>query len=93
MSGFTHEKRRAWLSLFQTHTLRLLCPLQYLGTQRAKLRKLVKPTGKLLWMSEFGCGSSPPSNMGAALELSAMVLRVRTVTAAMTALLRCTLCT
>lgn len=52
-------------------------PLQYLGTQRAQLRKLVKPTGKLLWMSEFGCGSSPPSDMGAALELSAMILRVR----------------
>ena len=66
----------------QKHTLRRLCPPQYLGTQRAKLRKLVKPTGKLLWMSEFGCGSSPPSDMGAALELSAMVLRVRTATAA-----------
>ena len=51
--------------------------LQYLGTQRAQLRRLVKPTGKRLWMSEFGCGSSPPSNMGAALELSAMILRVR----------------
>ena len=51
--------------------------LQYLGTQRAQLRKLVKPTGKRLWMSEFGCGSSPPSDMGAALELSAMIMRVR----------------
>ncbi len=51
--------------------------MQYLGTQRAQLRKLVKPTGKRLWMSEFGCGSSPPSDMGAALELSAMIMRVR----------------
>ena len=51
--------------------------LQYLGTKRANMRKLVKPTGKMLWMSEFGCGSSPPSDMGAALELSAMILRVR----------------
>ena len=50
--------------------------LQYLGTQRAQMRKLVKPTGKRLWMSEFGCGSSPPADMGAALELSAMILRV-----------------
>ncbi len=57
--------------------LRLLCrALQYLGTQRAQMRKLVKPTGKRLWMSEFGCGSSPPSDMGAALELSAMIMRV-----------------
>ena len=76
----------ASLQFSQKHMLRLPCPLQYLGTQRAQLRKLVKPTGKLLWMSEYGCGSSPPSNMGAALELSAMVLRVRTAAAAMTSL-------
>ncbi len=62
----------------QSKVLRpLLWALQYLGTQRAQMRKLVKPTGKRLWMSEFGCGSSPPSDMGAALELSAMIMRVR----------------
>ena len=61
----------------RTEELRLFrWVVQYLGTQRAQLRKLVKPTGKRLWMSEFGCGSSPPSDMGAALELSAMIMRV-----------------
>lgn len=61
----------------RTEALRLCrWVMQYLGTQRAQLRKLVKPTGKRLWMSEFGCGSSPPSDMGAALELSAMIMRV-----------------
>jgi hypothetical protein len=50
---------------------------QYLGSKRKELRDLVKPTGKRLWMSEFGCGSAPPNDMASALELSAMILRVR----------------
>ena len=36
----------------------------------------MQKAGKRLWMSEFGCGSSPPNGMKAALELSAVILQV-----------------
>ena len=53
-----------------------LCSAQYLGSQRKELRAGVKAAGKRLWMSEFGCGSSPPNGMKAALELSSVILKV-----------------
>ena len=55
-----------------------MCAAQYLGSRRAELRTGVKAAGKRLWMSEFGCGSSPPNGMKAGLELSTIVLKVPT---------------
>ena len=49
---------------------------QYLGSRRRELRAGAKAAGKRLWMSEFGCGSSPPNGMKAALELSSVILKV-----------------
>ncbi|KAK9843650.1 hypothetical protein WJX81_001138 [Elliptochloris bilobata] len=47
----------------------------YLASARAELRALVKPSGKRLWASEFGCGTSPLDDMGAAIALSAVILQ------------------
>ena len=49
----------------------------YLASARAELRGLVKPSGKRLWASEFGCGTSPLHDMGAAIALSAVILQAR----------------
>ena len=49
----------------------------YLASARAELRGLVKPSGKRLWASEFGCGTSPLDDMGAAIALSAVILQAR----------------
>jgi hypothetical protein len=54
----------------------VICAAQYLGSLRAELRAGVKAAGKRLWMSEFGCGSSPPNGMKAGLELSTVILKV-----------------
>ena len=53
------------------------CGRGYLASARAELRDLVRPSGKRLWASEFGCGTSPLDDMGAAIALSAVILQAR----------------
>ncbi|KAK9807659.1 hypothetical protein WJX72_005628 [[Myrmecia] bisecta] len=46
----------------------------YQGSKRAQLRDMVRPAGKRLWMSEYGCGSFVPGDIGSGLELSRCIL-------------------
>ena len=48
----------------------------YMASARAELRDLVKPSGKRLWASEFGCGTAPLNDMAAGVALSAVILQV-----------------
>ncbi len=48
--------------------------LQYSGLGRVELRDRATAFGKRLWMSEYGNGVSPPSEMGGALQLSSTIL-------------------
>ncbi|CAL8471754.1 g11296 [Coccomyxa elongata] len=64
--GYTKEVKGV-VSQYNTHS--------YLGSMRKELRDLVRPTGKRLWMSEFGCGSFKLSSMPAALELSSVIMK------------------
>ncbi len=49
----------------------------YLATARAELRDAVRPAGKRLWASEFGCGTAPLDDMRDAVALSAVILQAR----------------
>lgn len=48
----------------------------YMASARAELRDAVKPAGKRLWASEFGCGTAPLNDMAAGVALSAVILQV-----------------
>jgi hypothetical protein len=49
----------------------------YLASARAELRDAVRPAGKRLWASEFGCGTAPLDDMRGAVALSAVILQAR----------------
>ncbi|KAK9817114.1 hypothetical protein WJX72_009728 [[Myrmecia] bisecta] len=44
------------------------------GSQRTHLRDMVKPTGKRLWVSGYGCGSHPSDDIQSGLDLSRCIL-------------------